>query len=125
MLKADLEHLLEGFKSNAFFDVTLNVTKALTLPADCKVSAQFLAGDKKGVHWEVEPAVKDISAGTQIFEDFKIGWITPIRGCALLLGVITSILPGIYATRMACQLPLKGGCCRPKKKRVAVVALGS
>ncbi|XVE55541.1 hypothetical protein DITRI_Ditri03aG0167100 [Diplodiscus trichospermus] len=43
MLKADIECLLEGFKSSAFFGVTLNVTKALTLLAGCKVSAQFLA----------------------------------------------------------------------------------
>ncbi|XVE66522.1 hypothetical protein DITRI_Ditri08aG0086000 [Diplodiscus trichospermus] len=39
VLKADPECLCEGFKSSASFGVTLNVTKALTLPAVCKVSA--------------------------------------------------------------------------------------
>ncbi|XWS63173.1 hypothetical protein CRYUN_Cryun06bG0073200 [Craigia yunnanensis] len=39
VLKAGPECLCEGFKSSASFGVTLNVTKALTLPAVCKVSA--------------------------------------------------------------------------------------
>ncbi|KAK8636580.1 hypothetical protein V6N13_124325 [Hibiscus sabdariffa] len=39
VLKADPECLCEAFKSSASLGVTLNVTKALTLPAVCKVSA--------------------------------------------------------------------------------------
>ncbi|XP_044488639.1 non-specific lipid transfer protein GPI-anchored 31 [Mangifera indica] len=39
VLKTDAECLCEGFKNSASFGVTLNVTKALTLPAACKLSA--------------------------------------------------------------------------------------
>ncbi|XVE93101.1 hypothetical protein REPUB_Repub01dG0161200 [Reevesia pubescens] len=39
VLKADAECLCEAFKSSASLGVTLNVTKALTLPAVCKISA--------------------------------------------------------------------------------------
>ncbi|XWS68322.1 hypothetical protein CRYUN_Cryun04dG0080400 [Craigia yunnanensis] len=39
VLKADPDCLCEAFKSSASLGVTLNVTKALTLPAVCKVSA--------------------------------------------------------------------------------------
>ncbi|XP_022749104.1 non-specific lipid-transfer protein-like protein At5g64080 [Durio zibethinus] len=39
VLKADPECLCEAFESSASLGVTLNITKALTLPAVCKVSA--------------------------------------------------------------------------------------
>ncbi|CAI9765355.1 unnamed protein product [Fraxinus pennsylvanica] len=39
VLKADAECLCEAFKNSAQLGVTLNVTKALTLPAACHVSA--------------------------------------------------------------------------------------
>ncbi|KAL4348445.1 hypothetical protein GQ457_17G012530 [Hibiscus cannabinus] len=39
VLKVDPECLCEAFKSSASLGVTLNVTKALTLPAVCKLSA--------------------------------------------------------------------------------------
>ncbi|XVE49583.1 hypothetical protein DITRI_Ditri01bG0093300 [Diplodiscus trichospermus] len=39
VLKADPNCLCEAFKSSASLGVTLNVTKAMTLPAVCKVSA--------------------------------------------------------------------------------------
>ncbi|XP_017972068.1 PREDICTED: non-specific lipid-transfer protein-like protein At5g64080 isoform X1 [Theobroma cacao] len=39
VLKTDAECLCEAFKSSASLGVTLNVTKAMTLPAVCKVSA--------------------------------------------------------------------------------------
>ncbi|XVF44733.1 hypothetical protein PTKIN_Ptkin02bG0147700 [Pterospermum kingtungense] len=39
VLKADADCLCEAFKSSASLGVTLNVTKALTLPSVCKVSA--------------------------------------------------------------------------------------
>ncbi|KAK3414178.1 hypothetical protein EUGRSUZ_I02679 [Eucalyptus grandis] len=39
VLKADAECICEAFKSSAQLGVVLNVTKALSLPAACKVSA--------------------------------------------------------------------------------------
>ncbi|XP_040964100.1 non-specific lipid transfer protein GPI-anchored 31 isoform X2 [Gossypium hirsutum] len=39
VLKTDAECLCEAYKSSASLGVTLNVTKAMTLPALCKVSA--------------------------------------------------------------------------------------
>ncbi|XP_021892773.1 non-specific lipid-transfer protein-like protein At5g64080 [Carica papaya] len=39
ILKTDAECLCEGFKNSASFGVALNMTKALTLPAACKLSA--------------------------------------------------------------------------------------
>ncbi|XWS54480.1 hypothetical protein CRYUN_Cryun10bG0093100 [Craigia yunnanensis] len=39
VLKADPECLCEAFKSSASLGVTLNITKALTLPSVCKISA--------------------------------------------------------------------------------------
>ncbi|XP_052882102.1 non-specific lipid transfer protein GPI-anchored 31-like [Gossypium arboreum] len=39
VLKAGPQCLCEAFKSSASLGVTLNVTKAMTLPAACKVSA--------------------------------------------------------------------------------------
>ncbi|XVF01603.1 hypothetical protein REPUB_Repub04eG0102600 [Reevesia pubescens] len=39
VLKTDAECLCEAFKSSASLGVTLNVTKAMTLPAVCKISA--------------------------------------------------------------------------------------
>ncbi|KAL4279323.1 hypothetical protein GQ457_03G004710 [Hibiscus cannabinus] len=39
VLKSGPECLCEAFKNSASFGITLNVTKAMTLPAACKVSA--------------------------------------------------------------------------------------
>lgn len=39
VLKADADCLCEAFKNSAQLGVTLNVTKALTLPAACRISA--------------------------------------------------------------------------------------
>ncbi|XP_074344414.1 non-specific lipid transfer protein GPI-anchored 31-like isoform X2 [Apium graveolens] len=39
VLKTNAECLCEAFKNSAQFGVTLNVTKAMTLPAVCKISA--------------------------------------------------------------------------------------
>lgn len=39
VLKTNAECLCEAFKNSAQFGVTLNVTKAMTLPTICKISA--------------------------------------------------------------------------------------
>ncbi|XVF67184.1 hypothetical protein PTKIN_Ptkin10aG0099800 [Pterospermum kingtungense] len=44
VLKADPKCLCEAFKSSASLGVTLNITKAMTLPAVCKVSAPSITG---------------------------------------------------------------------------------
>ncbi|CAF2145223.1 hypothetical protein HID58_049811 [Brassica napus] len=43
VLKTDAECLCEGFKSSASLGVTLNMTKAATLPAACKLHAPSMA----------------------------------------------------------------------------------
>lgn len=43
VLKADAECLCEAFKSSASLGVTLNMTKAATLPAACKLHAPSIA----------------------------------------------------------------------------------
>ncbi|XP_010546332.1 PREDICTED: non-specific lipid-transfer protein-like protein At5g64080 [Tarenaya hassleriana] len=43
VLKTDAECLCEAFKSSASLGVTLNVTKALTLPAACKLRAPSIS----------------------------------------------------------------------------------
>nr|KJB47194.1 hypothetical protein B456_008G015000 [Gossypium raimondii] len=48
VLKTDAECLCEAYKSSASLGVTLNVTKAMTLPALCKVSAPTTNCASKG-----------------------------------------------------------------------------
>ncbi|KAJ4897307.1 Non-specific lipid-transfer protein-like protein [Raphanus sativus] len=43
VLKANAECLCEGFKSSASFGVTLNMTKAATLPTACKLHAPSIS----------------------------------------------------------------------------------
>lgn len=43
VLKTDAECLCEAFKSSASLGVTLNITKASTLPASCKLHAPSIA----------------------------------------------------------------------------------
>lgn len=43
VLKADSQCLCEAFKSSASLGVTLNITKASTLPAACKLHAPSIA----------------------------------------------------------------------------------
>ncbi|XVF67182.1 hypothetical protein PTKIN_Ptkin10aG0099800 [Pterospermum kingtungense] len=50
VLKADPKCLCEAFKSSASLGVTLNITKAMTLPAVCKVSAPSITGCASEYH---------------------------------------------------------------------------
>ncbi|KAA0031495.1 hypothetical protein IC582_000271 [Cucumis melo] len=57
VLKADADCLCEAFKNSAQLGVVLNVTKALSLPAACKVSAPAASNCKLSISPASSPAV--------------------------------------------------------------------
>ncbi|XP_022141909.1 non-specific lipid-transfer protein-like protein At5g64080 [Momordica charantia] len=57
VLKADADCLCEAFKNSAQLGVVLNVTKALSLPAACKVSAPAAANCKLSTSPAGSPAL--------------------------------------------------------------------
>ncbi|CAK9309208.1 unnamed protein product [Citrullus colocynthis] len=57
VLKADADCLCEAFKNSAQLGVVLNVTKALSLPAACKVSAPAASNCKLSISPAGSPAV--------------------------------------------------------------------
>ncbi|CAA3005271.1 non-specific lipid-transfer At2g13820 [Olea europaea subsp. europaea] len=66
VLKTDAECICEAFKNSAQLGVTLNVTKALTLPAACHVSAPSVSncgltagGGAPGIYRSNYPALTD------------------------------------------------------------------
>lgn len=62
VLKADAECICEAFKSSAQLGVVLNVTKALSLPAACKVSASSATKCALSVSPTSAPALPPSSA---------------------------------------------------------------
>ncbi|XWS68323.1 hypothetical protein CRYUN_Cryun04dG0080400 [Craigia yunnanensis] len=94
VLKADPDCLCEAFKSSASLGVTLNVTKALTLPAVCKVSAppatncasvqpSTTAGAPTTLANEVAPAPAPSSSGSPVLS-VSIGSL--VVGLIIMLG---------------------------------------
>ncbi|KAJ7946698.1 Non-specific lipid-transfer protein-like protein [Quillaja saponaria] len=62
VLKADPACLCEAFKSSAQLGVVLNITKAATLPAACKVSAPSVTNCGLSVNPSAAPALSPTSA---------------------------------------------------------------
>ncbi|KAJ4716642.1 Non-specific lipid-transfer protein-like protein [Melia azedarach] len=63
VLKTDAECLCEAFKSSASLGVTLNVTKALTLPSLCKISAPPAANCALSLSPTAAPGVSPTAGG--------------------------------------------------------------
>ncbi|KAI3439289.1 AAI domain-containing protein [Psidium guajava] len=66
VLKADAECICEAFKSSAQLGVVLNVTKAMSLPAACKVSASSATKCALSIAPATAPAVSPGSSPTPI-----------------------------------------------------------
>ncbi|KAI4375857.1 hypothetical protein MLD38_013677 [Melastoma candidum] len=66
VLKTDAECLCEAFRSSAQLGVVLNVTKAVTLPAACKVSAASAAKCALSIAPAAAPAEGQTSTPTSI-----------------------------------------------------------
>ncbi|XP_062025528.1 non-specific lipid transfer protein GPI-anchored 31-like isoform X2 [Rosa rugosa] len=64
VLKADAACLCEAFKSSAQLGVVLNITKAMSLPAACKVSAPSATNCGLSVSPAGAPALSPLSAPT-------------------------------------------------------------
>ncbi|KAI5661419.1 hypothetical protein M9H77_20742 [Catharanthus roseus] len=61
-LKTDAECLCEGFKNSAQLGITLNVTKALSLPAACHVSAPSVTHCGLNINLDGSPAVSPMAS---------------------------------------------------------------
>ncbi|KAK4424337.1 Non-specific lipid-transfer protein-like protein [Sesamum alatum] len=61
VLKTDAECLCEGFKNSAQLGVTLNVTKALSLPAACHVSAPSVSNCGLSIGTGAAPALSPLA----------------------------------------------------------------
>ncbi|XP_030459030.1 non-specific lipid transfer protein GPI-anchored 31 [Syzygium oleosum] len=66
VLKADAECICEAFKSSAQLGVVLNVTKAMSLPAACKVSASSATKCALSIAPETSPDLSPISTPTPV-----------------------------------------------------------
>ncbi|KAK9286376.1 hypothetical protein L1049_014771 [Liquidambar formosana] len=61
VLKADPECLCEAFKSSAQFGVVLNITKAVTLPSACRISAPSISNCRLSTAPGAAPALSPSS----------------------------------------------------------------
>ncbi|KAL0375978.1 UNVERIFIED_CONTAM: Non-specific lipid-transfer protein-like protein [Sesamum calycinum] len=66
VLKTDAECLCEGFKNSAQLGVTLNVTKALTLPSACHVSAPSVSNCGLSIGTGAAPALSPLALAPSI-----------------------------------------------------------
>ncbi|EXB97271.1 Non-specific lipid-transfer protein-like protein [Morus notabilis] len=114
VLKADANCLCEAFKSSAQLGVVLNVTKAMTLPTACKVSAPSAANCGLSITPSGAPALsptESAPASTAVAPASGIGAINEQApasapggqsGSSVLTISVKSLLVGLVVASLSC-----------------------
>ncbi|CAL5183191.1 unnamed protein product [Lathyrus oleraceus] len=102
VLKSAPSCLCEAFKSSAQFGVVLNVSKALTLPSACKVSAPSLSNCGLSVTPAAAPGVSLSPASSPTAE--APGVATPV-----LPSRVPAAAPGVKSAAASALLPISAG----------------
>ncbi|KAL5096430.1 hypothetical protein RYX36_000757 [Vicia faba] len=104
VLKTAPSCLCEAFKSSAQFGVVLNVSKALTLPSVCKVSAPSLSNCGLSVTPAAAPGVSPSPAPSPTAEAVAPGVATPV-----LPSRVPAAAPTSKSAAASALLPISAG----------------